>query len=252
MDFTGKVVIVTGASSGIGAASALLFAKHGAKLTLVGRDEARLTDIAERCKECKGIEPLSIRRDLMERGACEDVVSKTAEVFGRIDVLVNSAGYLMLASLFDDTLDVFDDMFDILLKVPCKLTHLCLPHLMKTKGNVVNLTVTNYNKVRHGFLPYSVAKCALEKFTKLAAFELASAGVRVNSVNPGVTRTNLLKNLAMSECEINTAYKGLATLCNMKILEPEEVAKMVVFVASGICPSINGAEMCIDGGAMML
>lgn len=252
MDFTNKVVIVTGASSGIGAASALLFAKLGARLTLVGRDEERLTNIAVRCKEYKGIEPLSILRDLTERRACDLVVSRTVETFGRIDVLVNSAGNLMLGSLFDHTMDVFDEMFDIILKVPYKLTHLCLPYLIKSKGNVVNLTVTDYKKVRHGFLPYSVAKCALEKFTKLAAFEVASAGVRINSVNPGVTRTNLLKNLAMSEWEINTAYQGLTNACNIKILEPEEVAKMVVFVASGTCPSINGAEMCIDGSASML
>lgn len=250
IDFTDKVVIITGASSGIGAATAVLFAKHGAKLALIGRNEDRLHATAEKCFQTNGINPLCIVLELTEKDACERAVKMTVETYGQIDVLVNNAGKLVLGSLFDNTIDSFDEMVDINLRVPYKMTHVALPFLVKTKGNVVNLGTTQTNKLRHGFLPHTVAKCGLNKFTKMAAFELASVGVRVNSVNPGVTRTNIMSNLAMSDEEINMAYGELSTDCNLKIMEPDEIAKLVVFVASGMCPSLNGAEMSIDGGTM--
>lgn len=250
--FEGKVVIVTGASSGIGAACALLFSNYGAKLTLVGRDAGRLYTVASKCHQAKGLQPLIVQVDLTEKGACEKVVSSTVEQFGRLDVLVNSAGKLVLGSLFDSNIDAFDEMIDVNLRVPYKLTHQALPHLIKTKGNVVNITSNSNNKSRHGFLPLSVAKRGLNTFTKMAAFELAGEGVRVNSVNPGLTRTNILSNLALTDDEINSTYEGLKNDFHMKILEPEEVAKMVVFVASDMCPNINGADMSIDGGTAVI
>lgn len=251
INFTEKVVIVTGASSGIGAASAVLFAKYGAKLTLIGRDEERLKVTSDRCQQAHGLQPLCIKLDLTDNGACERAVKMTVERYGQIDVLVNSAGKLVLGSLFDNTIDTFDEMIDINLRVPYKMSHTALPFLVKTKGNVVNLASVQNSKTRHGFLPVSIAKCGLNKFTKLAAFELAAVGVRVNSVNPGLTRTNILSNLAMTDEEISTTYEGLSTDFNMKVLEPEEIAKMVVFVASGVCPSLNGADVSMDGGSML-
>lgn len=245
MNFTNKVVIVTGASSGIGAASALLFAKYGAKLTLVGRDEERLNNISEKCFNAIGIKPVTLKLDLTEAGSCEAVITKTVAAFNKIDILVNCAGKVTLASLFDDNTEAFDDMINVNLRVPYRLMQLAVPYLAKSKGNIVNLTTTNYKRVRHGFLAYSVAKSGLEKMTKIAAIELASEGIRVNAVQPGLTRTNILANLAMSEEERQMAYERLSS--NMKVIEPEEVAKMVVFVASDLCPNLNGAEMAIDG-----
>lgn len=250
MNFTGKVVIVTGSSSGIGASSAQLFAKYGARLTLIGRNEERLKNVRDKCIAINGMEPLCFILDLTEKGSCEQAVSKTVETFGRIDVLVNNAGKFMMGCLFDETIDSFDEMIDINLRVPYKMTHLCLPHLMKTKGNVVNLAATSYNRVRHGFMPHGIAKAGLEKFTKMAAVELACEGVRVNSVNPGMTRTNILSNLALTDKEVTETYEDFEK--SLTVLEPEEVAKMVVFVASDVCPSINGAAMYIDGGTVML
>lgn len=250
IDFTDKVVIVTGASSGIGAASAVLFAKHGAKLALIGRNEERLNATSDKCFHANGLKPLCIALELTETEACERAVKVTVETYGQIDVLVNNAGKVILGSLFDNTIDTFDEMIDINLRVPYKMTHVALPFLIKTKGNVVNLGGSQTAKQRHGFLPHTIAKCGLTKFTKMAAFELASVGVRVNIVNPGMTRTNILSNLAMSDEEIRATYGILSTDCNLKVLEPEEIAKMVVFVASGMCPNLSGAEMAIDGGTM--
>lgn len=248
-DFADKVVIVTGASSGIGAASAILFAKHGAKLTLIGRNEHRLNATSDKCLKASGNKPLCILLELTEKDACERAVKATVDAYGQIDVLVNSAGKLILGSLFDNTIDTFDEMLDINLRVPYKMTHTALPYLVKTKGNVVNIVATQTNKRRHGFLPHTIAKCGLNSFTQMAAFELTAVGVRVNSVNPGCTRTNILSNI-MSDDEISTTYEGLRTDCHMKVMEPEEIAKMVVFVASGVCPHLNGAELPMDGGTV--
>ncbi|KAJ0170601.1 hypothetical protein K1T71_013972 [Dendrolimus kikuchii] len=250
MDFTNKVVIVTGASSGIGAASALLFAKYGAKLTLIGRDKERLNNITEKCFNARGIKPVALRLDLTEAGSCEAVITKTIAAFNKIDVLVNCAGKFTLGSLFDDNIEAFDDMMSINLRVPYKLIQLAVPYLAKTKGNVVNLTTTKFTRVRHGFMAYSIAKSGLEKMTRIAAIELASEGIRVNAVQPGLTRTNILSNLAMSEEERKGTYERIS--CNLKVIEPEEVAKMVLFVASEVCPNLNGADMALDGATSFM
>nr|XP_021193163.2 uncharacterized oxidoreductase SSP0419 [Helicoverpa armigera] len=250
MDFTNKVVIVTGASSGIGAASAILFAKHGAKLTLIGRDEQRLNNVAEKCQEANGLTPLCLRLDLTANGSCAEVITKTVATYERIDVLVNCAAKMLIGSLFDDSMETFDEMLDINLRVPYKLTHLALPYLVKTKGNIVNLHATKYTKVVHGFLPYTITKAGLERFTRSAAVELSSEGVRMNAVQPGLTKTNILANLAMEKDEIEYAYGVLAN--KMKVLDPKEVAKMVLFVASDVCPNLNGADIGLTGGTSFL
>lgn len=250
MEFANKVVIVTGASSGIGAASAILFARQGAKLSLIGRNEQRLKNVAEKCQQASGIPPLCIRLDLTANGSCATVITRTVAKYDRIDVLVNCAAKFMLGSLFDENIDAFDEMIDINLRVPYKLTHLALPYLVRTKGNIVNLHATKYSRVRHGMLPYSISKSGLERFTKAAAIELATEGVRVNAVQPGLTRTNIMSNLAMGEDEMKKSYELLSS--KMKVLEPEEVAKMVVFVASGICPNLNGSDMGLTGASTLL
>ncbi|XP_075987732.1 putative oxidoreductase SERP2049 [Anticarsia gemmatalis] len=252
MDFTNKVVIITGASSGIGAASAILFAKHGAKLSLIARNEQRLKTVAEKCREANGFEHIYLALDLTAEGSCNSVVNQTVAKFGRIDVLVNCAAKLLVGSLFDDNIDTFDEMIDINLRVPYKLTHLALPYLVKTRGNIINFNGTKYTRIRHGFLPYSISKAGLERFTKSAAIELASEGVRVNCLQPGVTRTNILSNLDIGEEESQKTFERLTNNNNIKILEPEEVAKMVVFVASGVCPNINGADLSINGASALL
>lgn len=248
MDFTNKVVIVTGASSGMGAASALLFAKQGARVTLIGTNPERLANITASCEAAKGNPMLALRLDLTGPDSCETIVSKTLETFGRIDVLVNCAGKMLIGSLLDENIDVYDEIMNLNLRVPYKLTHLCVPHLTKTKGNVVNIIGAMFTRVRHGFLPYAIAKAGLDRFTKSAAIELATQGIRVNSVQPGLTKTNILSNMAIEKDTANIMLDFVARdMPTRKAIEAEEVAKMVVFVASDLCPNLNGAGMGIHG-----
>ncbi|GBP67950.1 Uncharacterized oxidoreductase TM_0325 [Eumeta japonica] len=252
LHFRDKIVIVTGASSGIGAQCAIAFAKCGATLTLVGRDVKRLQSVAEKCKEAKGITPLTINVDLTKHKSCELVVDTTVKIFRRMDVLVNCAGRATITSLFDNTMEHFDETFAINLKASYRLMQLALPHLKKTKGNIINIIGANFEKVRPGFLPYSISMAGLETLTKSAALELAPDGVRVNAIRPGITKTNFLHNLNIMGEDLEFAYARLAeNTPSKRVIQPEEIAKMVIFVASDTCPSLTGAFIDIDGAASM-
>lgn len=248
MDFTGKVVILTGASSGIGAVTAKLFAKHGATLTLIGRNETRLVDVAKECEKVQGKKPLWLLLDLTANHSCEIIATKTVETFGRIDVLVNCAGKIGITSLFDATMEGFDELFAINLRVPYELTQKCLPHLVKTKGNVVNVYAAPM-RVRPGFLALGMIADALERFTKSSAVELAPEGVKMNAVRPGHTRTRFLENINVDDEDFEDTLEVLAQMVpNRKIIEPEEVARMILLAASEIFPNLNAASLVVDGG----
>ncbi|XP_053621011.1 uncharacterized oxidoreductase TM_0325-like [Plodia interpunctella] len=249
MDFSGRVVIVTGASSGIGAATAKLFAEHGALLTIVGRNETRLLNVARECESCRGHRPLCILLDLTGSNSCEEVVRKTAETYKRIDVLVNCAGKLTVTSLFDTTMEIFDELVALNLRVPYKLTQLCLPHLKKTKGNVVNVFSAPMRS-RPGFLPFHMIRDALERFTKSGALEMASEGVRMNAVRPGITRTNFITNFNVDDDAIDLVYESISSLVpNRVIIEPVEIARMILFTASDACPNLSGSNVIVNGAA---
>lgn len=253
MDFTDKVVVVTGASSGIGAAAATLLASNGAKLTLIGRNDTKLEKVAAECKSFKGHHPLCLALDLTQMTNCEAAIEKTVETFGKINVLVNAASKVMVSTMFDNNIDVFDEMMAIHVRVPYRLTQLALPHLIKTKGNVVNVAYSLTRRWKRGMLPYAIAKNALERFSKLAAAELNFEGVRMNVISPGWTKANLMANLntskSCSEYIYQTLKKGSST--NV-LMEPSEIAILVCLAASDVFPSMNGSNFIIDGAASMM
>lgn len=251
IDFTGKVVIVTGASSGIGAATAKLFASYGAYLTIVGRNEARLLQVAEACQIARGNRPTCVLVDLTMDNSCEEVVRKTIDNHKKLDILINCAGKVVMTSLFDNTMEMFDDLVALNLRVPYKMTQLCLPHLKKTKGSIVNVYASPMRS-RPGFLPFSMVRDALERFTKAAGLELAPEGIRVNGVRPGITRTNFIKNLNIDDDFMDQTYASLSNILpSAVIIEPEEIAKMIVFTASDCCPNLNAANIIVDGAACL-
>ncbi|XP_026744161.1 uncharacterized protein LOC113505575 [Trichoplusia ni] len=249
MDFTGKIAIVTGASSGIGAATAKLLSQHGATLALVGRNEERLLDVAKQCAAAKGIQPLCLLLDLTIDVNCDEVVKKTVQTFKRIDVLINCAGKASVTSLYDTTMEIFDELIALNLRVPYKMTQASIPHLKKTKGSIVNVFGTP-TKVRPGFLPFAMIRDALERFTKAGALELLDEGIRMNAVRPGITRTKLLSNLNVADEYMDHTYDNISkTVPNKKIIEPDEIARMVVYAASDMFPNLIGSSLIIDGAA---
>lgn len=249
VDLTGKVAIITGGSSGIGASTAKLFAKHGASLTIIGRNETRLLEVAKCCEEAKGIKPLCLLLDLTIDRNCEEVIRKTVEQFKKVDILVNCAGKPSMSSLFDTSMEVFDELVALNLRVPFFMTQLCAPHLKLTKGNIVNVFGAPF-RVRPGFLSFAMIRDALERFTKAGAVELIAEGIRMNAVRPGLVRTNFLENLNVDQDMMDAAYEKLAALIPTNIiLQPEEVARSILFIVSDISPNMIGSSIVLDGGA---
>lgn len=252
IDFNDKVVIVTGASSGIGAAAAVAFASYGAKLTLVGRDEARTLQVAQKCVTKNKLVPLWLLLDLTVPGSCETVIQKTLEIYGKIDVLVNCAGVIVLSSLYDNSMEAFDEVMNINFRVPYQLSQLALPHLVKTKGNIINIGSSMSKRFKPGFLPYIISKAALETMAKHAAPELVTDGVRINTISPGTTRTKLLENFNLKNGWTQLTYEGLMEdLPTGEIIEPAEIAMLICLTASDVFPNLNGSELLLDGAANM-
>ncbi|XP_045540606.1 uncharacterized oxidoreductase SERP2049-like [Papilio machaon] len=252
IDFKNKVVIVTGASSGIGAEVAKLFARYEAKLVLVGRNEERLKTVAEDCT-VNGLLPLCILLDLTHPGSCETVINQTIELHGKIDVLINGAGKLKMASIFDQSIETFDEIIAINLRVPYYLCQLAVPYLKKTKGNIVNIAASLSHRHTSGFLTYNITKNALQLFTEQAAVEATGEGIRINSINPGFTKTNLLRNINIEPQNLEAAYKNISKHFPTRLpIEASEVAKLICIIASDLFPDINGSNIGIDGASSVL
>lgn len=246
MDFSGKVVIVTGASSGIGAATAKMFAAYGGSLTIVGRNEERLLAVSKECAARSGKLPLCLLLDLTEKTSCTQIAAKTVEIFGKIDVLINCAGGIAPTSMFDLTMDNFDELFALNVRAPYELTQKCLSHLIKTKGHVVNVFRAPL-RVRPGLVALAMLADAMETFTRSSAVELAAEGVKMNAVRPGYTRTNYLANLNV---DVDDTLEMMCDfLPNKTVIEPEEIAQTIVFIASGTLPNLNAASVVVDGAA---
>lgn len=182
MAFNDKVVLVTGASSGIGADAARHLAKLGAKVAIVGRNEKRLNTVAEEIKNLGLVTPLAIVADVTEDA--ERIVDETIEQFGKLDVLINNAGIVIQDNVVQVNISEFDRIFDTNVRSAIKLTKLCVPHLEKTKGNVVNVSSVAGLKAFQNIMSYCISKAALDQFTKCTALDLAPKGIRVNSINP--------------------------------------------------------------------
>lgn len=243
-----KVALVTGASSGIGRASALLFARNGARVVAVGRNEGDLVALREDARDHSGTIKTHLA-DVLEYSQIDQLVSETVDQFGQIDVLVNSAGIIKNGSIEDTTLDEWDKMMNINLKSVFYLMQKCIPHLEASKGNIVNVSSVTGTRAFPGVLAYCVSKAGVDQLTRCAALELAKKGIRVNAVNPGVVETNLHKRGGMG---LEDYERFLANAANTHPLgragHPSEVAELIYFLASEKAGWITGVTYSIDGG----
>ena len=245
--FTGKVALITGASSGIGAAAAKLFSKLGATLALSGRNIENLKAVAS---ECEGVtEPILIKADLGTEADTKLLIEKAVSELGQIDILVNNAGVLELGSIENTTLDQYDRVMNVNLRAVYHLTMLAVPHLVKTKGNIVNVSSVNGLRSFPGVLAYNISKAGLDQFTRCVALELAPKGVRVNAVNPGVIVTELQKRGGLSdEAYANFLERSKQTHALGRPGEVDEVAEAIAFLASSEASFTTGCSLPVDGG----
>nr|CAI5839932.1 unnamed protein product [Callosobruchus analis] len=224
--FKGKVVLITGGSSGIGAETAIEFSALGAEVVITGRNLESLVQVANKCLK----KPLIVQGDVTKEKDMENLIAKVVDKYGKLDVLVNNAGVIGTGGIESTTLAQFDNMFQVNVRSLYYLTMLAVPLLIKTKGNIVNVSSRAGLRAANDVLAYCMSKSAVDQFTRCCALDLASKGVRVNSVNPGVIVTELHKRGGMSEEE----YSKFLERCKQthplgRPGQPSEVAKAIVF-----------------------
>lgn len=243
-----KVALITGASSGIGKAVAFCFAREHARLMLVARNENALHKVGDSIRESRG-EAEIFSCDLAEAELAEKCVRITKEKFGGIDILVNAAGIITSGTIENTKLEDWDYMMNINLRSIFLMMQHALPSLIERKGNIVNVSSVTGLRAFPNVLAYCVSKAGIDQLTRCAALELASKGVRINAVNPGVTSTNLHRNSGMEE----KAYQAFVEHSKSthplgRIGTPEDIAELILFLASPHASWITGATYSIDGG----
>jgi NAD(P)-dependent dehydrogenase (short-subunit alcohol dehydrogenase family) len=245
--FTGKVAFVTGATSGIGQACAMAFARAGANVVCVGRKEDALMELEQKIRETSS--GVLVRADLAHEDEAERAVQQAVGVFGGIDVLVNAAGHISSGTIENTSLQAWDDMMNVNVRASFVLMQKAAPSLIERRGNIVNISSVTGLRAFPGVLAYCVSKAALDQLTRCAALELAAKGVRVNAVNPGVVVTQIHKRGGLSE-EAYAAFleHSKSTHPLGRTGTPEEIASLVLYLASDAASWITGATYSIDGG----
>ena len=247
-ELKGRVALVTGATSGIGRATALRFADAGARVALVGRSNEGLSEVAEQIKASDG-EAVRVRADVTVEEDARRAVSEAVEQLGGLDVLVNAAGIISNGTIETTTLADWDAMMNINLRSVFQLMQLCAPHLERRPGNVVNVSSVTGLRAFPGVLAYCVSKAGVDQLTRCAALELAPKGVRVNAVNPGVVVTNIHRRGGMAEDNYAAFLeRSKQTHPIGRVGTGEEVAELILFLASDRASWITGATYSIDGG----
>lgn len=245
-ELEGRVALVTGATSGIGRATALRFDEEGARVALVGRNAGALEEVAG---EMQGSETLAILADVTNEDDAVRAVRETVEHCGGLDVLVNAAGIISNGTVETTTLADWDAMMNVNLRSAFHLMQLSAPYLARRPGNVVNVSSVTGLRAFPGVLAYCVSKAGVDQLTRCAALELAPKGVRVNAVNPGVVVTEIHRRGGMPE----DAYASFLEHSKQthplgRVGDAREVAELILFLASDRAAWITGATYSIDGG----
>ncbi len=248
LDFSEKVVLISGGNSGIGLAAARQFIEAGARVALLGRDLQRGRDALGSLAGI-GQESVFFAGDVSQTADCSRAVAQAIAQFGRLDVLINSAGEYLEKSLLDTSETEFDRIMSINMKGPYFLTQAAIPQLKQNRGSVVN--VSSDAGVNGNVLctAYCASKGALTLFTKALSLELAPHGVRVNCVCPGDVETPMLERQIAAETDPARYRREMADMYPLgRIATAAEVAAVIVFLASDAAAFVTGAAWSVDGG----
>lgn len=224
-----SVALVTGASSGIGAAVAIAFAEAGWEVMAAGRDEERLAEVADVSDSIA-----TWAGELVEGEDCDELVADTIEEFDAIDCLVNSAGILLRGNSIETSDDDWRETLTINLDIPFFLSRAAIPFLVNNAGSIVNIASFWGLRAGERTVAYATSKAGLIMLTKAMARDHAADGVRINAVCPGGVDTPMLAAGAEeSEQDVDEFLQSVAEFSpNRRIAAPEDVAALVVFLAS--------------------
>ncbi|MCP1199131.1 SDR family NAD(P)-dependent oxidoreductase [Notoacmeibacter sp. MSK16QG-6] len=238
--FENKTVIVTGASSGIGEATALRFGREGANLVLAARSE--MTDLVNRIGSDRAI---AVQTDVSKEDQVEALIGRAIECFGQIDVLVNNAGMGLGGAPEETATDDWRKVMSVNVDSIFYACRAAIPHLEKTGGCIVNTSSVSGIGGDWGMSPYNASKGAVTNYTRALALDLASRGMRVNAVCPSFTKTSMTKGM---EEKTELMQRFAERLPMGRAAEPEEVASVIAFLVSDDARYVNGVLLPVDGG----
>ena len=245
LDLTDNIAVITGGGTGIGRASAVLLAQHGAHIVLAGRKEAPLEETAEQVRAL-GRRALVVPTDVKDPEACERLVARTMEQFGRLDILVNNAGGSRAKSLDDWTLADFNDMVALNLTSVWVLSLAAARHMRTRGGAIVNISsMASLRAIPHS-APYGVAKAGVNNMTAVLGADLAQFGIRVNCIAVGTVKSEGYVR-AMDRMGLDPDVAGSQNPMRRPGL-PEEIAWPVLFLASGAASFMTGQTIAVNGG----
>ncbi len=243
----GKVALISGATSGIGKAIAVLFAEEGAKVVFCGRRKELGDKIQQEIKAAGG-EAMFVQADVTKEEDLKTLVDKAVATYGGIDVLVNNAGHSVPFRLEEmDVAKHYDAVFNLNIKSYFMLTSLAVrPMLKKGKGSIVNTASLAAIEGLDQYASYCASKGAVLQFTRALAVEYAKRGIRVNSVLPGLTNTELIPE----GCDFEKLV--LPSVPMGRSAKPREVALAALFLASDEASYCTGVALTVDGGKSVL
>jgi 3-hydroxybutyrate dehydrogenase len=255
MSLKGKVAVVTGAGSGIGRAIALALAKEGAAVCIADMDEAGGRRVAGEVA-ATGVRAHFVRTDVSQSGPVRAMVDDTVKTLGRLDVLVNNAGLQYVAPIVEYPEDRWSLLIGVMLTGTFLCTKYALPRMQANKwGRVVNIASAHGLVASPFKSAYVAAKHGIVGFTKVAAWEVADAGITVNAICPGYVRTPLVEKQIADQARVHKIPESevvgrimLEPQAMKRLLEPTEVAGMVVYLCTEAAAGVTGAALSIDGG----
>jgi len=244
-----KVAIITGAGSGIGRTTALLFSEEGAKVVVVDIDKARGQDTVDIITR-KGREAILVPTDITDPSQVKSMVTKVIEAYGRMNILVNNAGIYVQGDIISTNEEQWDKIIAVNLRAAFLCCKYCIPQMIKSGGGVViNVSSEAGIVAIKNQVAYNVSKAGLISLTKSVAVDFASQNIRANCVCPGTTETPLVAFALAKQADPERARREVEKIRPANRLgKPEEIAYGILYLASDESPYATGTVLSIDGG----